>query len=315
MITPQESKAIDSIRFTCIIFLILLHTQVSHLTIPPVTDKLMKIQEFINIPFLSILFLLSGYLFFLNIDLLTSRKDWLSKIWPNKLQKRIKTLLIPYILWCCIALLYNYFIKGIELPQNIPNFIMQFWDAGSNTGYPIGKAMWYIKSLIVFSILSPVYFYFIKWCKHLILIVIIFLIPLDLRIDYPYFNIYLLLGSYLALMGFTLEKLTSIFNWKICLLFLIISKTTNFLINGLVIPTFFNFAFCLVILLGLYLKYNLKSSLVVTCSFLYFSHPYFTGLRNIYMNANNNNGTLQSFLIWILTTISVIIICILLFSI
>lgn len=310
MITFQESKAINSIRFTCIIFLILLHTRITHLTPPTVTDSLAKLENIFNIPFLPILFLLSGYLFFQNISIKFERKQ-LIHTWFNKLQRRIKTLIIPYIIWCIVAIIYNYYVKEIDFPQNPSNFIMQFWDA--NMGHPIGKAMWYIKNLILFSMLSPLYFYIIKWGKHLILLSIIIFISIDLPIDFPYFNMYLLLGSYIALLGFSLEKIANFFNWKLCLTFYIASKIVQLFFPNVIIPSFFNFTLCTIGLIGVYLKYNFKNTVVATSSFLYFIHPYFTGIRNIYIKINNTDSIPLYFSIWVLTAITVIIICMFLY--
>ena len=63
MIDKKESTKINTLRFICIIFLVLLHTQIGHLLTPTNTD-IINIQNIINIPFLPILFFLSGYLFF-----------------------------------------------------------------------------------------------------------------------------------------------------------------------------------------------------------------------------------------------------------
>lgn len=308
--TSQESKAINSIRFTCIIFLILLHTRVTHLVPPIAADGLAKLENMLNIPFLPILFLLSGYLFFQNVSIQFKRKQ-LMQIWFNKLQRRIKTLIIPYIIWCIVAIFYNYLVKGMDFPTNISNFIMQFWDAG--TGHPIGKAMWFIKSLILFSILSPLYFYLIKWGKHFILLSFIILTTIKLPIDFPYFNIYLLLGSYIALMGFSLEQIANLFNWRFCLSFYIASKIAQLFFPNIIIPPFFNYTLCIIGLIGIYLRHNLKQTIAVTSSFLYFTHPYFTGIRNIYIKISNTDSNLQNFTIWILTAITVTTICMFLF--
>lgn len=86
--TLVESKAINSVRFVCIIFLVLLHTQVLHLVNPNIVGAMTKIQNFLSIPFLSILFLLSGYLFFYK-EGTGIQQNWIRDTWVKKLKKRV----------------------------------------------------------------------------------------------------------------------------------------------------------------------------------------------------------------------------------
>lgn len=98
MIDKKESTKINTLRFICIIFLVLLHTQIGHLLTPTNTD-IINIQNIINIPFLPILFFLSGYLFFQTKEENKDRsfRDWIIYTYIYKIRRRIRTLLIPYI--------------------------------------------------------------------------------------------------------------------------------------------------------------------------------------------------------------------------
>lgn len=168
IMTKQESRAINSLRFICIVFLVLLHTQVLHLADVSISATITKWQNLVSIPFLQILFVISGFLFFYKSNTY-STKSWLLSVYPDKLRKRIKTLLIPYTIWCVIAIIYNYYVKHIQ----VDNVVMQFWDTGS--GNPVGKAMWYIRSLIVFSVLSPLYYWAIRIMRHFTILLFLFL--------------------------------------------------------------------------------------------------------------------------------------------
>lgn len=314
MIDKKESTKINTLRFICIIFLVLLHTQIGHLLTPTNTD-IINIQNIINIPFLPILFFLSGYLFFQTKEENKDRsfRDWIIYTYIYKIRRRIRTLLIPYILWCLIAIVYNHFIKNDNWPCGITNFLIQFWDSGS--GHPIGKAMWYIKTLILFSFFSPVYYILIKYLKNVILLIALFLFSFNINIDYPFFNIYLLLGSYTAIMGFSLDKIYKNFNWKICLILYLAIKILNL---SMIFPTFvqsINFMLCSISLWGIITKYNIPASITMSSSFIYFVHPYFTGLRNIYITHINTTKLLNCCFVWIITAISVLLICYILFRI
>lgn len=175
--------------------------------------------------------------------------------------------------------------------------------------------MWYIKTLILFSFFSPVYYILIKYLKNVILLIALFLFSFNINIDYPFFNIYLLLGSYTAIMGFSLDKIYKNFNWKICLILYLAIKILNL---SMIFPTFvqgINFMLCSISLWGIITKYNIPASITMSSSFIYFVHPYFTGLRNIYITHINTTKLLNCCFVWIITAISVLLICYILFRI
>lgn len=102
-------------------------------------------------------FLLSGYLYFNNVDRFT-RVTYLSKT-----RRRIYSLLIPYLLWNVIGLgiallkyrFFNYPSFGVveEGHLYIPRLVEGFWDYAN--GYPYAFAFWFIRNLIIFVVLSP----------------------------------------------------------------------------------------------------------------------------------------------------------------
>ena len=141
------------------------------------------------------------------------------------------------------------------------------------------------------------------------------MLSFNINIDYPFFNIYLLLGSYTAIMGFSLDKIYKNFNWKICLILYLAIKILNL---SMIFPTFvqgINFMLCSISLWGIITKYNIPASITMSSSFIYFVHPYFTGLRNIYITHINTTKLLNCCFVWIITAISVLLICYILFRI
>lgn len=305
--TKEESAAINSLRLACIVFLVLLHTHVDHLVAPNIVKDINSVQTLINAPFLNILFILSGYLFFYSRKDISKDENWLKNVYTNKIWKRKKTLLLPYIIWCIVAILYNHYIKKIPWPHETEQWLMQFWDAG--TGHPIGKAMWYIKSLIVFTILSPLYYYGVKWMKHIVLIIILILFTLKIPIDFPWFNIWLLLGAYIAIIGLNLKDLTDNIDWRLCLGLWIALKILLYLDVLPFNPSIPMVLLCFIGMFGLFMKWSIPPALVYTSSFIYFSHPYFTGIRNIYIKLVDNSSLIFCFFVWTLTAITVIVIC------
>lgn len=132
----------------------------------------------------AIFFLISGYLFF-------RWGEFDTDAYKQKLQKRARTLLVPYLLWNLVAVLFHVFYL---IPGLFPNagqeqisltplrlfhtFFANFPGEGifitphvvaSNNGfpYPINLPMWYVRDLMVMVILSPVVFWLLnrmdKW--------------------------------------------------------------------------------------------------------------------------------------------------------
>jgi fucose 4-O-acetylase-like acetyltransferase len=132
-------------------------------------------------------FLFSGYLFFSNISTLNK------KIYVKKLKTRIKTLLIPYISWNIINVLlrpaviwggriikkdgdwerFTIFFKEL-FDKGIWNIFWHYntWGDGTNIlGWsrpsmgPFSVPMWFLQTLIVLTIVSPVIYLICKYLK------------------------------------------------------------------------------------------------------------------------------------------------------
>lgn len=119
-------------------------------------------------------FFISGFLFFL------SKKSFLLKI-----QTRYQTLLVPYLLWNALLLALYIIAFMAGYPQDINgknitdytliDYIRVFWDRGSydNGNFvPILCPFWYIRNLLIMSILSPLFYYFIKYVREIFLLAV-----------------------------------------------------------------------------------------------------------------------------------------------
>lgn len=119
-------------------------------------------------------FFISGFLFFLS-----------KKKYQQRLETRFYTLLIPYLLWN--ALLLGLYITAFfaGYPQDINgkniadytiiDYLRAFWDRGSydNGNFvPILCPFWYIRNLLIMSVLSPFFFYIIKKIRELFLLIV-----------------------------------------------------------------------------------------------------------------------------------------------
>jgi hypothetical protein len=192
-------RTIDWLRFPLVIFVIFIHSfglpatvnlaeinysAISGLDIYNIIRVLVReIASICNSGF----FLFSGYLFFSNINIFN--KD----IYAKKLKTRIKTLLIPYILWNLINVLLRLFVilggRIIKKDGHWDHFIFFFkelldkriwnifwhyntWGNGTNIlGWPrpsmgpFSVPMWFLQTLIVLTIVSPIIYLICKYLK------------------------------------------------------------------------------------------------------------------------------------------------------
>ncbi|EGF53276.1 acyltransferase family protein [Bacteroides fluxus] len=153
-------------------------------------------------------FFLSGYFFFKKENLKFNLSDYKIKI-----KKRVTTLLIPYIIWCLIALLlkmgYIFLKTGNLSTLNgiIPiakSFI--FYNGTIIYPFPINGPLWYIRDLIIITLFSPIIFWTIQLVRKKYIIVSILLV---IFIILPYLQIPLTL-LYTGLIWFCIGASLSI---------------------------------------------------------------------------------------------------------
>lgn len=197
----MKSKTIEWLRFFCIGLIVLLHAVGMPLEGKDAISYQNGAFDTIRILFsegicrvaVPIFFLVSGYLFFVKLE------EWNTNIWIDKLKKRVKTLLIPYVLWNLIticfslAMLYPKFIlKGGEAPDLISWYdsiggLRAFWD-GRPGGYPHNYPLWFMRDLMVFIVLAPVVFQYVKRLKIVGLAILYIAYFLNFWIDLPGFS-------------------------------------------------------------------------------------------------------------------------------
>lgn len=169
------SEAITWLRFPLIILIIILHCY-STVRLPGEHGMYFRVLY----PFSLWLgetgvpgfFFISGFLFF------HSKKHY-----QQKLETRFHTLLIPYLLrnTLLLALYIVAFLAGYPQDINGKNiadytlidYIRVFWDRGSydNGNFvPILCPFWYIRNLLIMSILSPLFYYIIKYVREIFLL-------------------------------------------------------------------------------------------------------------------------------------------------
>jgi len=181
------SGVIESMRFPLIYLVVIAH-MVSFET-PRVTlswnshDIYTFISEMIshNLARLSVrcYFLISGYYLFKKLVELNC------SVYVGQLKKKIRTLLIPYVLWNLIliaALISKYYLfQRLEL--NSTNSQAEYETIVNNSWYqllwgmPINFPLWYMRDLICMTLIAPLFYFWFRYLKGygLVLLVIFYL--------------------------------------------------------------------------------------------------------------------------------------------
>ena len=173
----QLSTVITSLRFPLIFFVIMLHCySVVHLegVHPTYFGGIYPFALWLGETGVPGFFFISGYLFFLS-----------KKTYVRKLQARFHSLFIPYILWNALLLTAYLVAFAAGHPQDINgknmadfnwmDYLRLFWDRGSydNGNFvPLLCPYWYIRNLLILSLLSPLVFLLVRYLRELFLLAI-----------------------------------------------------------------------------------------------------------------------------------------------
>ena len=167
-----QSKVISFLRFPLIVGVVLIHTQigtvngmVANLAAPLPFGGAFPLYESTFYLFAQVLariavplfFLFSGFLFFYKTNGFTIEN------YADKLKKRVRTLLIPYLFWNILYIVF-YNISGKLFPgatesiigegYTIKDWLLVFWDI-NNTGYPVSFQFWFIRDLMIVVLFTP----------------------------------------------------------------------------------------------------------------------------------------------------------------
>ena len=187
-----HSQALDLLRFPLAIVVLAVHVFDVHEVFvygkhyefagTPVFDILYNfVHSFLSEYSLTIYFFISGYVFFLGIS------DFDSVVYKRKLRNRVKTLLIPFVVWNVLAVLIelSYFFPPLsalrpgldfsEVDFSVSNILQTFWDCRygvfehvypadttSTVFFPQNPPLWFLRILMVMALLTPVLYKVIK---------------------------------------------------------------------------------------------------------------------------------------------------------
>lgn len=179
------SKTITFLRFPLIVAVIFIHTNLSGVVI---NGALLEdgaqfhiyrlvhyiIKEDLSRTAVPLFFFFSGFLFFYHSDF----SFW---VYGQKLKKRVRTLLIPYIFWNIVVLLFTLlsqlFLSSMTSGRSRLiadytwldwlNLFWSHWDE-----MPICYQLWFIRDLMIVIIFTPILYYAIKYGKIVTLLIL-----------------------------------------------------------------------------------------------------------------------------------------------
>lgn len=123
-------------------------------------------------------FFISGFLFFSRADLSDIKHIPAPSFFLGKFRRRISTLLIPYLLWntACFLLTAalqmfggNSFLGGDKLVRDytFADWVAIFWQY--KNGMPIDHPLWFMRDLMILTLLTPLIFIVVKHLKATVL--------------------------------------------------------------------------------------------------------------------------------------------------
>lgn len=174
-LSKQQLRMFDWIRFPLIVCVVFLHSTPGYIVGPDFDEEsILSLQPnfesvfiYTKILFQEVMtkfavpsfFFISGYLFFYKVEVFTF------DTYLYKIKRRIKSLLIPYLIWNTIAISYPlslYFFRGVALPDNLGDWLLYYWDADDIYNLPLNYPLWFVRDLMVVSVLSPLVYVLIK---------------------------------------------------------------------------------------------------------------------------------------------------------
>ena len=160
-----------------------------------------------------VFFIMSGYLFFANVD------KWDVVTYKKKVLRRIKTLLLPYLIW---NLLMTVKLKTFSM-----NMFWAYWEpAGIQIDWfgheqvltaPANMPLWFLRDLMVVSLLTPIIYLLVRRLGYWLMAVLTVLYLLGVCAFIPGLSAYAVffftLGAFLSIRKMDLVENLKQFEW------------------------------------------------------------------------------------------------------
>lgn len=188
VIQNEQSNVIDILRFPLMVAVVFIHTDLLNFRFGngPIPDTVFVFPYIFNLisggicrVAVPLFFFVSGYLFF------SGYKPETAVNYKQKLKNRYYSLLIPYFLWNTLYLglfaagqmIFPFLLSGnnkLITDYSITNYLQVYWNIIGGL-FPIDGPLWFLRDLIIVSLLSPLIHFFIKYTKGFIVLILLFL--------------------------------------------------------------------------------------------------------------------------------------------
>ncbi len=169
-------------------------------------------------------FFISGYLFF------SSLGEWNWDCWKGKMRRRLRTLVIPFLLWGVIMVLYrfcHYWVLYHDMDHfreflSARGWILTLWNDARFDGfstvdparaYPLNYPLWFIRDLILICCATPLIHWFLRKTRHWGILALSVFYLANIWIPLEGFNIeglfFFSAGALLQMQGYDLLPLFS----------------------------------------------------------------------------------------------------------
>ncbi|MEE1091824.1 MAG: acyltransferase [Prevotella sp.] len=161
----KQNNGFDALKVLMILFVIFIHenpTLESH-------GNVVMWWHSIVVCAVPVFFVLSGYFFFNKVECFDV------DVYKRKIKTRIKTLLVPYLIWNCVPVLfvalgnlYSIMFRN-KSTDDLCYFMRGLWNDGlwhiwwdKTNGMPFDSPLWYVRDLIILCVFSPVIYWILK---------------------------------------------------------------------------------------------------------------------------------------------------------
>ncbi|HAY3562824.1 TPA: acyltransferase [Elizabethkingia meningoseptica] len=216
----QQSYIIEILRFPLAILVVFAHMlpfqqepfnmRLNSIDIYHFVSELIS-HHIAHIP-VSLYFIISGYYFFTH-----AQQGWDNRTYWVKLKTRIRSLLIPYLVWNTIYIAAVY-VKNYIFIRNGFHVEAGYNDFCNSSLYkllwemPVNFPLWFIRDLMVMSLISPLFYLYFRYIKVYGLLFLVALYILGLESDIPGFSsaalFYFGIGVFMKMYGYSILEVT-----------------------------------------------------------------------------------------------------------
>ncbi len=158
------SDTISWLRFPLIVLVVLIHVPMGNWEGAPIASLICEwgIQKGIATVAVPLFFLISGFLYFYKV------KTWTIEVYEKKSLARVKTLLVPFLVWSIPATIYSWIVCHAGLsagtfwelhktPAEIFWGVLGFFrpDLGDGLPTPLAAQFWFVRDLFVVCMCAP----------------------------------------------------------------------------------------------------------------------------------------------------------------